>query len=92
MAIKDTDLIVKQVDDGETGVPVLECNGLHYALDLTGAVWKLTKPDEDADPPLWTSSVTIGDWKLEATFLRTKANGVTTISNVTYTAGAVEEE
>jgi hypothetical protein len=75
------DLIIKQVADG---LPVLVCNGLHYAVGgLDEAEWKVIKPEYDGDP--WTTSVQIGDWKLTAEFYKSVDGNETTYSDVTYT-------
>ena len=68
------------------GAPVLVCNGLHYAIDLTGAVWTVIKPSSGSQ---WETSVQIGNWKLTATFTKTKNGNTTTYTNVVYTESTV---
>ena len=70
------------------GAPVLVCNGLHYAIDLTGAVWTFTKPTSGSQ---YTASVQIGSWKLTATYTKTKSGNTTTYTNVSYSESVIND-
>jgi hypothetical protein len=71
---------IKQV---ATDIPVLVVGDNTYiALDLTGSVWTV----EETDDGEYTATVTIGDFTLTLTADVTEQDGVTTISNLVYTA------
>lgn len=74
------DFPIKQV---ATDIPVLLVGENTYiALDLTGSVWTVEESDEGE----YTATVTIGDFTLTLTADVTEQDGVTTISNLVYTA------
>lgn len=74
------DFPIKQV---ATDIPVLVVGENTYiALDLTGSVWTVEESSEGE----YTATVTIGDFTLTLTADVTEQDGVTTISNLVYTA------
>ena len=74
------DFPIKQV---ATDIPVLLVGDNTYiALDLTGSVWTVEETDEGE----YTATVTIGDFTLTLVAEVSEDEGVTTISNLQYTA------
>ena len=74
------DFPIKQV---ATDIPVLVVGDNTYiALDLTGSVWTVEESGEGE----YTATVAIGDFTLTLTADVTEQDGVTTISNLVYTA------
>jgi hypothetical protein len=74
------DFPIKQV---ATDIPVLLVGENTYiALDLTGSVWTVEEGGEGE----YTAIVTIGDFTLTLTADVAEQDGVTTISNLVYTA------
>lgn len=74
------DFPIKQV---ATDIPVLLVGENTYiALDLTGSVWTVEETDEGE----YTATVTIGDFTLTLVAEVSEDEGVTTISNLQYTA------
>lgn len=82
------DLIIKQVAEG---IPVLVCNGLHYAVDLKDAIWKVIQPAPGAQDQRWEASVQLGSWKLTGKFDVETVGRETTVDNATYTESTVSE-
>ena len=80
MSIAYKDFPIKQV---ATDIPVLVVGENTYiALDLTDSVWTVEESGEGE----YTATVTIGDFTLTLTADVTEQDGVTTISNLVYTA------
>jgi hypothetical protein len=74
------DFPIKQV---ATDIPVLVVGENTYiALDLTGSVWTVEESGEGE----YTATVTIGAFTLTLTADVAEQDGVTTISNLVYTA------